>query len=302
MRCIYESIESLEVTKSEQRLLAHAAIKSGHFLRRSDGLIIQRYYCKSCKKSYSTESLSPFKFQKKRNLNDIVFALFASGTSQRRMAKILEVNKKTIVRKFEILGRVCIDDMNSGKHLRGTQVQEFIFDDMETFEHTKLKPLAITMAVEAKTRVILDFKISSMKAKGHLAERSRKKYGHRTDERKKHLEQMLLRLKSLTTKNPVIKSDMNPHYIFPVKKIFPESVHQVFKGRRSCVVGQGELKAITFDPIFSFNHTAAMLRANINRLFRRTWNTTKKPKCLEYHIAIYVFYHNLRLLDPTNNT
>jgi hypothetical protein len=140
-----------------------------------------------------------------------------------------------------------------------------------------------------------------MKAKGHLAERSRKKYGYRADDRKKNLLQMLENLKQITSQRPVIKSDMNPHYVFPVKKIFPESQHEVFKGRKGCVVGQGELKSGGFDPIFSFNHTAAMLRANINRLFRRTWNTTKNPKYLSYHIAIYIFYHNLRLIDPTNN-
>lgn len=301
MRCTYQSNESFVATESEPRFLAHATIKSGYFFRRSDGLLIQRYYCKSCQKSFSTESLSPFKFQKKRNLNEIIFSLFASAHSQRRMAKILGVNRKTIVRKFEVLGRVCLNDLKSGKHLGPGKISELIFDDMETFEHTKLKPLSITMAVEAKTRMILDFKISSMKAKGHLAERSRKKYGFRVDERKKNLAEMLTLLKALTIKNPVIKSDMNPHYVYPVKKIFPESTHEVYKGRRGCVVGQGELKAVRFDPIFSFNHTAAMLRANINRLFRRTWNTTKKPKCLEYHIAIYVFYHNLRLLNPTNN-
>jgi hypothetical protein len=96
------------------------------------------------------------------------------------------------------------------------------------------------------------------------------------------------------------------YYPLPVKQVFPESLHQVFKGQRGCVVGQGELKALGFDPLFSLNHTAAMLRANINRLFRRTWNTTKKPMCLTYHIAIYVFFHNLRLLKnvgfPFNNS
>jgi hypothetical protein len=39
-----------------------------------------------------------------------------------------------------------------------------------------------------------------------------------------------------------------------------------------------------------------MLRANINRLFRRTWCTTKKPECLRQHIAVYVEFHNTVLL------
>ncbi len=39
-----------------------------------------------------------------------------------------------------------------------------------------------------------------------------------------------------------------------------------------------------------------MLRANLNRLFRKTWNTTKKLERLNYHLAIYSWYHNFKLI------
>ena len=39
-----------------------------------------------------------------------------------------------------------------------------------------------------------------------------------------------------------------------------------------------------------------MMRANINRLFRKTWCTTKKPERLIDHIELYVQYHNEVLL------
>jgi hypothetical protein len=214
----------------------------------------------------------------------------------------LSVNQKTIVRKFTFLGKTCLNDITNRKHLPQRTIGDFTFDEMETFEHTKMKPLSIALAVEEGTRLILDFKVSSMKAKGLLAERSRKKYGLRKDERKKNLNELLSVLKTLSPNPVTIKSDMCPHYPSPVKRIFPKSYHQVFKGKRGCVVGQGELKAVGFDPLFSLNHTAAMLRANINRLFRRTWNTTKKPECLIYHIAIYVFFHNLRLIKNAGFT
>ena len=82
------------------------------------------------------------------------------------------------------------------------------------------------------------------------------------------------------------------------REFFPEATHWTTRGRRGCVVGQGELKAGGFDPLFSLNHSFAMLRANINRLFRRTWNTTKKPERLALHIALYVLYHNWVLINP----
>lgn len=296
MECIFIPHDILSHSMSDYRPSHHAVIYSGTFLRKSDHQKIQRYYCKGCKKSFSTESLSPLKYQKKRHLNEIVFSLFASGNSQRRIAKLIQINRKTAVRKFIFLGKVCLKDIEDKKHLPQKIKNDLIFDDMETFEHTKLKPLSITMAVENKTRFILGFRVSSMKAKGLLSKKSVKKYGIRKDERHKNLHRLLLDLKQISKDPPCIKTDMNPHYIYPVKKNFPQSVHLTFKGRKPSSIGQGELKTGGFDPIFSFNHTAAMLRANINRLFRRTWNTTKKQECLNYHIAIYIFYHNLRLL------
>jgi hypothetical protein len=299
MQCLLQFNNPKHPPLSENETNPHAIIKSGTFLRHSDHVKVQRFYCKTCKRSFSTETQSPYKYQKKRHLNDTVFTLFASCLSQRRMAKVLSVNRKTVVRKFELLGRLCLRDIEAKKHLPKRSIGDIVFDEMETFEHSKMKPLSIALAVEDKTRLILDFKVSSMKAKGLLAKKAKEKYGFRKDERKKNLNLMLGKLKELSPRPSLIKSDMCPHYPAPVQKIFPESYHQVFKGRRGCVVGQGELKAGGFDPLFSLNHTAAMLRANVNRLFRRTWNTTKKLECLKYHIAIYVFYHNLRLLkDP----
>jgi hypothetical protein len=296
MECLFALDSLSQSSLSVSRTFSHAVIKSGHFLRRSDHVRVQRFYCKACKRSFSTESKSALKYQKKRHLNDFLFSLFASGTSQRRAALLLAVNKKTVVRKFVFLGKVCVLDISEKKHLPERTFTHVTFDEMETFEHTKMKPLSILLLVEDKTRLILDFKVSSMKAKGLLAARARKKYGVRKEERKKNLYELLKTLKTLSPHLATIKSDMCPHYPAPVKEILPESLHQVFKGKRGCVVGQGELKAGGHDPLFWLNHTAAMLRANINRLFRRTWNTTKKAECLKYHIAIYVFYHNLRLL------
>ena len=174
------------------------------------------------------------------------------------------------------------------------------FDDMETFEHTKCKPLSITLSVEKRTRLILGFKVSRMPAKGLLVRRAIKKYGKRPDERKKAREDLFLELKDCVNPNANIYSDQNPHYEPDVKKHFPLATYQTFKGLRGCVVGQGELKGGGFDPLFSLNHTAAMLRANINRLFRRTWCTTKKIEGLDDHIAIYAKSHNQRILEKLN--
>jgi transposase-like protein len=274
----------------------NAVVCFGHFTRKSDQRRLQRYRCGECKRTFSEASLSRCYYQKKRHLNGSLYELYVSGLSQRRLAIVLRLNRKTVVRKFLFLGLYAYDYLLKTNHLypKSNSVQ---FDDLETFEHSKCKPLSVIMAVEEDSRRILGFRVARMPAKGLLAAISRKKYGVRKDERPKARTEFFSELKDLVAKDALFKSDQNPHYGIDLKKHFPESKHITYKGRRGCVVGQGELKAGGFDPIFSLNHSFAMARANMNRLFRRTWCTTKLPERLSLHLALYALYHNLNLIQ-----
>ena len=266
-------------------------VRSGRFYRKSDGRWIQRLRCLKCKKGLSHATFSVCYLQNKRQLNHSLKMLLVSGVSQRRAAIILNISRTTVVRKFLFLGLKANTELFEWNQNQ-PQAKVVEFDDLETFEHTKCKPLSVTLMVEHSTRRILGFRVSRMPAKGLLAAISRKKYGPRVDERPLGRERLFSQVKNLLDPTALIKSDENPHYVSAVKKHFPKSTHQVFKGRKGAVTGQGELKKIGFDPLFSLNHSCAMLRANINRLFRKTWCTTKKPERLAAHIALYAIYHN----------
>jgi hypothetical protein len=211
---------------------------------------------------------------------------------------MLEINRKTVVRKFLLMGERALEKLQSSnqKHRMSSKIQ---FDDMETFEHTKCKPLSITLAVEEKTRRILAFEVSQMPAKGRLTHISQIKYGVRKDHRPEARKKLFQTLKAIVHESSQIKSDENPHYPKDVKRHFPKAQHLTFKGKRGAVVGQGELKKIGFDPLFSLNHTCAVLRERVNRLKRRTWSTTKKPERLNLHLALAALHHNLNL--PSRN-
>ena len=169
------------------------------------------------------------------------------------------------------------------------------FDDLETFVHTKCKPVSVTLAVEEKTRRILDFEVSQMPAKGRLAKRALKLYGPREDHRPEARDLLFKRLTKLVEPLAKITSDSNPHYPSVVRKYFPRAEYKTVLGGRSAVSGQGELKKVGFDPIFSLNHTFAMLRDHISGLVRKTWGGHKSIRHLELAIAIYATEHNHRL-------
>lgn len=197
-----------------------------------------------------------------------------------------------MVRKFRFLAQQArLRHAAYLNELKRAPVAEIFFDEMETFEHTKFKPVSIALAV-TKDRQILSAEPATMPAKGLLAAKALKKYGRRPDNRPRALKKMFETLKEVTHPQATFHSDQSPRYPAPLKAHFPEACHLTTKGGRAAVVGQGELKKLTWDPIFKLNHTAAMLRANMNRLFRRTWCTTKNIQGLTDHLALYTSFHN----------
>ncbi len=275
--------------------------KYGVYYRTSDRKKVQRFYCRGCKQHFSVASLSRNYLQKKRHFNHKVARILVAGVSQRECARILGLNRKTIVRKFVFMAEAAQYRLAKLNKKR-PKVSTVEFDDLESFEHTKCKPLSVTLAVESKSRWIMGFEVSSMPAKGPLARIAMKKYGPREDKRAEAREKLFKHLGSMLSNRVVIRSDQNPHYLWDVRQHFPKAEHVRYKGRKGCIVGQGELKKIGFDPLFSLNHTCAVLRYRASRLIRRTWNTTKKQEGLVRHLALISLHHNLSLLPTILST
>jgi len=271
-------------------------IKDGTYYRKDDSRHIKRFRCKHCGRRFSGATFNLACYQKKRRINPKLNILLSSSISMRRAALFFNIHRITVKRKLIYLAKKArILHQKRLKNL-SNQVSHLQFDDLITIEHTKLKPLTVTLAVDAKQRIILGAEVGQIPAFGLLAEKSRKKYGYRKSQHKDAIKRLFENIKDTIKKDALIKSD--EHHLYPqfVKKFFPLADHKQHKGERGCVVGQGELKKVHFDPLFMLNHSCAMFRANINRLVRKTWCTTKDPKSLKDHLDIYIEFHNRYLL------
>ena len=177
---------------------------------------------------------------------------------------------------------------------------ELFFDESETIEHTKCKPLNVVLVTNEKYK-ILSMKVAIMPAKGKLAAISRKKYGLRPNERNQKILEAFSEVKAHLHAMPsVIKSDLYPNYASLVRASFPGIPHVQFLGKDKKKKHQARLHEIrqkrVYDPLFSANHGAAMVRDRIKRLVRRSWCTTKRVENLQLHLDLYVL-DNLGLLN-----
>ena len=274
--------------------LGKGFVRNGFYFRTGDSRWVQTYLHKGCGGAPSDATGSRWFRAKKRRHHEALRKHFASLGAIRRGAKNMKLNRKTIDRKLVLLGQEAEERVRQ-KNLLHQKVHVVEFDDLETFEHTKCKPLSITLAVQSQTRRILGFEVSSMPAKGKLAHKAREKYGPRKDDRRKGRSRLFKHLQDLVHEEAQFRSDSHPHYPRTVKKYFPKANHVTFLSRKGSLGGGGELKTGGFDPLFSLNHTCASFRMNVTRLLRKTWYTTKRPDRLTAHLWLYADFHNTNL-------
>ena len=270
--------------------------KFGFYRRKSDSKRIQRYHCLRCNHTFSAASKDPAYHQNKRRLNYKILIGASSLNSIRRMAKTYHTTRKTIARKLEFLGICCKKKHQTEIKTPSYQSDHIQFDEIHTIEHTKCKPYVVSVAVCVHSRKILGIAGATAPASGHLAKIAYKKYGYRPDTRRQALMKLFERIKPSVHSKTYFSSDKHPYYKQIVRHYYPNAPYRQVKGATACVAGQGELKKAGKDPLFCINHTFAMLRANINRLIRKTWCTTKDPAMLMHHLYIYMRVHNSRLV------
>src|SRR5437868_7677647 len=266
--------------------------KRGFFYRRITHSYHQRHHCLDCNKSFSCRTDSSTYKQKRPDVNQAIFTSLTSGVTLRRTAKNLHLSYSTVYRKFLWLSERATEFHKNQKFV----CHEIQFDETESLEHTKLKPLSVAIAVSGSYQ-ILGVKVGSIPAKGLLAEISYKKYGPRVNESTVKVRELLLELKSRLLKEPeILKSDLKPGYKPLVTEIFPGLCYEQYlsrgnkEKRRELKYTKQEKKI--FDPLFALNQRCAKLRDHVKRMTRRSWCTTKRKDHLEKHLMLYIASNN----------
>jgi transposase-like protein len=276
------------------------SIRYGRFYRQSEARWIQRFKCHQCGRHFSHATGTLEFRQKKRRVNLPLFRLLSSGVSMRRCAFLLRIDRRTVDRKLVYLAKKSREHHSDFLSQIKNQVESLEFDDLITSEHTKMKPLTVSIAVDANRRFILSAQVGRIPAFGLIAEKARRKYGRRKSEHHKTLTRLFDEITPTVAPRALVQSDEHTSYPEFVKKYLPGREHRRHPGGRGAIVGQGELKKKRFDPIFTLNHSCAMLRAGINRLVRKTWCTTKNPDRLQMHLDIFIDFYN-RIYLPAHN-
>lgn len=222
----------------------------------------------------------------------MIYQNLTSGVSMRRSARNLKLSRGTIQRRLTYFARKARYSQEKFLKMLKGKVSKMQFDDLISKESTKLKPLTVSIAADAAKRWILGAEVGSIGARGHLSSIALKKYGHRKNEHQQTLTTLFSKIASTLSSEVSIASDEDVLYEKVVKEFAPQADYRQYKSRKARDTGQGEMKKGRHDPLFTINHTCAMLRDNISRLVRKTWSISKKKEKLQEHIDVYIDYYN----------
>ena len=203
------------------------------------------------------------------------------------MALVLGVDRKTIARKFLFVAALARQEHERRLARGEIKTAHAQFDEMETFEHTRLKPVSVALAVRAKTGEVIDIRCASMPYKGPLASIALKKYGPRRDDTKAAIAKVLTTSRRCTKRSCVLTTDAHPKYVSLVKEHLPEVFHRAAKRRYEKTDRRNRN-----DELYTLNYTAAKIRNDLSRMGRRTWITTKKIDRLQAHLDLYIAWAN----------
>jgi len=271
--------------------------RRGRFRRACDGREVQRFQCKRCGGTFSTQTFRVDYRTRRPALDRKIFSTLISKVTQRQAARDLHCDRGLVARRLETWGEHCRAFHESLLYPRGSLQPwqgRFLLDELETYEHSRrLKPLTVPLLVHKPSHCILHAAVGTLPARKPLSEANQRKLARmenpdkkRRSESREKVAECFDVLREIAPGNGVVIVDTDEKYTY--RALLRERFGQRLVHTRT----NSKVPRSYRNPLFVVNHTFAMLRDGLSRLVRRNWGASKEREKLEWHLWIYIAWRN----------
>jgi len=211
--------------------------KIGYFRRLTAPHRIQRFTCKTCKRSFSTQTFCTTYWQKRPDLDAQIIMKTVGCMANRQLAKDLKVAPETINRHIARLGRHCLL-FHQQMMLGSPPVNEVVVDGFESFEFSQYFPIHHHCAIEKDTDFFIYFTDSELRRKGRMTEvqkRRRQKlemeFGRPDSKAIEKDMRELLEVVLQDQATATVYSDDHKAYLRSIKALKTQIEHRITPGR-----------------------------------------------------------------------
>jgi transposase-like protein len=208
----------------------------GYYRRQNPPYCVQRFLCKACKRSFSTQTFSQSYWQKRPDLDAKIIMKTVGGMANRQIARDLKVAPETINRHIARLGRHCF--LFHQKQMQSSApIKVVVVDGFESFELSQYHPIHHHVAVEKETDFFVYFTDSELRRKGRMTAPQKRRRQElelllgRPDP--KAIENDMKELLEVTLgdqQTALVHSDAHPAYLRSIKKLRKPIDHRITPG------------------------------------------------------------------------
>jgi transposase-like protein len=267
LKCKQPNCPSISLEKQD-------VVKAGLTYIKSEKKYYQRYLCNHCLKKFSTYQSTNRAFRERRSdIKKKIMDFYCEGMGLRPLSRALGVSRDTLKAKIKILADESYEEFYLSDDFKyqeqfhpltkeqkklgykpNAKTPLIVFDEMETHEHTYLKPISIGIAYDFHNKKIMTVRCAEMRSRGIFADVGHQKYPDRKEKRAEMIEECfndILKYLDLDKENmdriPDIITDGKKQYATLLKKVFPEKSfnHVVIKNKDTVELDTTESPLIT---------------------------------------------------------
>ncbi len=139
----------------------------GTFRRRAPPHVIRRFRCRTCRRTFSTQTFDTTYWLKRPDLQPQIMLRLVECGAFRQIGRGLGVVHSTVLRQTERLGRHCL----LFQHLhgpRGEATEELVLDGFRTFELSQFWPVDFNLLVGQRSHFMYGFTDAELRRSGTM--------------------------------------------------------------------------------------------------------------------------------------
>lgn len=266
-------------------------VRHGSFVAACHDEPVPRFRCRSCLRTFSTQTFRQDCWDRRPEVNDRVFELLVSGVGFRQSARMVKLGVAAIQQKARKLADHA-GWLHENLSTRLPVGRSYVLDEEETYEQASIRTLTMPVLIEREHWFVVATDVGPTRRLAKAGSKRRawqeheeRKHGRRPDRSRECVTTVLRALdRRLAGGKLVLISDEKASYAKIASEVFGDRVvHETTAG---------SLPRTTYNPLFPINTTLAMTRDNCGRLRRHSWLVSKKAECLRRQMHLFAVYRN----------
>lgn len=263
--------------------------KFGFFRRKLSPHTIQRFRCKTCHRTFSTQTFTTDYWLRRPDLLPAVFKHTVAGSANRQLARALGCAPATVDNLIARLGRHCL--LFHGQLMaKASPFGDIAIDGLVTFERSQYFPFEHLVAVDRPSSFFITFTDAPLRRSGTMTDYQKRRrqeleqqFGRPDPKAVEHATQDLLAIALKGAIRAQVWSDRHQAYPRAIGRLRQVIDHQRIDSR---------IKRDRHNALFEINLLDLLLRHCQKNHTRETIGFSKRRQESAYRLAILLVWRN----------